>query len=228
MQKALRAKQSVARPELLSDEVRVQQTLSIGDEGGMTIIDVLPHSDIIVCTAGKLVNEIKGSLVAFKDLALMVLDECHHARKNSPYAKLMEKYLEEKQKRGARDLPQVVGLTASPGAGDNPKLEMDKTIDHLISLCALMDATGGIKVVRENVAELDRYTNKPTHTVKILNCRDQGEEFIRLLTDEMTKLEDLVSLKSSIKKWSQEYETCVQKEKPNRQQKLDYCLVACI
>ena len=54
MQKALRAKQSVASPELLSDEVRVQQTMSIGDEGGMTIKDVLPESDIIVCIAGKL------------------------------------------------------------------------------------------------------------------------------------------------------------------------------
>ena len=186
---------------------------SIGDDVGLTIKDVLPHHDIIVCTAGKLVNEIKGSLVAFSNLGLMVLDECHHARKNAPHAKIMEKYLKEKQKSGAKGLPQVVGLTASPGAGDNPKLEMDKTIDHLISLCALMDATSGIKVVRENVAELDRYTNKPTHTVKILNCRDQGEEIIRLITDEMTKLEGLVNLKSPIKKWSQEYETCVQKEK---------------
>ena len=81
---------------------------SIGDEGGMTIKDVLPHSDVIVCTVGKLLNEIKGSLVDFRDFGLMVLDECHHARKNSPYAKMMEKYLEEKQKSGARNLPQVV------------------------------------------------------------------------------------------------------------------------
>ena len=186
---------------------------SIGDEGGMTIKDVLPHSDIIVCTAGKLVNEIKGSLVAFRDLGLMVLDECHHARKSAPYAKMMEEYLEEKQESGARGLPQVVGLTASPGAGDNPNMEMDKTIDHLISLCALMDARSGIKVVRENVAELDQYTNKPTFTLNILNRRDPEEEFIRLITDEMTRLEGLVDLKCSFKKWSQEYETCVQQKK---------------
>ena len=44
--------------ELLSDEVRVKQTMNIGDEDGMTIKNVLPDSDIIVCTAGKLVNEI--------------------------------------------------------------------------------------------------------------------------------------------------------------------------
>ena len=41
---------------------------------------------------------------------------------------------------------QVVGcMTASPGAEDNPNLEMDNTIDHLISLCALMDVRSGIK-----------------------------------------------------------------------------------
>ena len=182
---------------------------SIGDEGGMTIKDVLPHDDIIVCTAGKLLNEIKESLVDFRDLGLMVLNECHHARKNSPYAKMMEKYLEEKQKSGARDLPQVVGLTASPGAGENPTLKDDKTIDHLISLCALMDATNGIKVVRENAAELDRYTNKPTLTLKIPSRHDLNEEFIWLITDEMKRFEGLVDLKSPFRKWSQEYETCV-------------------
>ena len=191
---------------------------SIGDEGGMTIKDVLPHDDIIVCTAGKLVNEIKASLVSFSDIGLMVLDECHHTRKSAPYAKMMEKYLEEKQKSG---LPQVVGLTASPGAGENPTLEDDKTIDHLISLCALMDATSGIKVVRKNVSELDQYTNKPTFTLNILNRRDPEEEFIRLVTDEMTRLEGLVDLKSPFRKWSQEYETCVQQKKLPLEMSLD-------
>ena len=204
---------------------------SIGDEVGMTIKDVLPHDDIIVCTAGKLVNEIKASLVAFSDLGLMMLDECHHTRKSAPYAKMMEKYLEEKQKSGVEGLPQVVGLTASPGAGDNPNLEMDKTIDHLIALCALMDATSGIKVVRQNVAELDLYTNKPTFTLNILNRRDPEEEFIRLITDEMIRLEGLVDLKSPFRKWSQEYETCAQQKKlplevsPNPKLRNNICIL---
>ena len=187
---------------------------SVGDDAGMTIKDVLPLNDIIVCTAGKLVNEIvKDRLVTFNDLGLLVLDECHHARKNAPHAKLMETYLERKKERGAAGLPQVIGLTASPGAGENPTLKEDKTIDHLISLCALMDATSGIMVVRENVAELHQFTTKPTITLRILNQRDPGEEFICLITDEMTKLEVQVDLKSPHKKWSQEYETCVQQKK---------------
>ena len=186
---------------------------SIGDDTGMTIKDVLPHNDIIVCTAGKLLNEIKSSLVAFSDLGLMVLDECHHARKNAPHARMMERYLEKKKKRKADGLPQVIGLTASPGAGENPALEMDKTIDHLISLCALMDATSGIQIVRENVNELDHCTNKPTFTLKILNRRNPREEFVHCITDEMIRLEKLVDLKSPFSKWSQEYETSVQQKK---------------
>ena len=186
---------------------------SIGDGSSLRIKDILPYSDIIVCTAGKLVEEIEESFIVFSSLGLMVLDECHHARKNSPYAKMMERYLDDKKKNGARDLPQVVGLTASPGAGENPNLEMDKTIDHLISLCALMDATSGIKVVRENVAELDHYTNKAIFNLKVHKSRDPGEEFIQLITGEMTRLEDLVHLKFPFKKWSQKYESCVQKEK---------------
>ena len=190
-----------------------QVECSIGDDVGLTIKDVLPHSDIIVCTPGKLVNEIKLNLFTFYNLGLMVLDECHHTRKSDPYAKLMEKYLEDKKKSGAKGLPQVVGLTASPGAGENPNLEMDKTIDHLISLCALMDATSGIKVVAENVTELDQHTSKPTQTLKIHNRRDPEEEFIRCITHEMTMLENLVCFKSHFKKWAQEYEACVQQEK---------------
>ena len=194
---------------------------SIGDEGGMTIKDVLPDSDIVVCTAGKLVNEIKAILVVFSDLGLMVLDECHHTRKSAPYAKIMEMYLKEKQKSGARGIPQVVGLTASPGAGQNPTLEDDKTIDHLISLCALMDATSGIKVVRKNVTELDQCTNKPTFTLKISRRRDPNEVFIRLITDEMKWLEGVVGLKSPFRKWSQEYETCIQQKKLPLEMSLD-------
>ena len=192
---------------------KAQVESCIGDEGGLRIKDVLPHSNIIVCTAGKLVDEIEGSLIAFRSLGLMVLDECHHARKNSPYAKMMERYLDEKKKSGAKCVPQVVGLTASPGAGENPNLEMQKTIDHLISLCALMDATSGIKVVKQNVVELNQYTNKTIFTLKIHRCRDPGENFIRLITDEMIWLENLVHLKFPFKKWSQQYESCVQKEK---------------
>jgi len=59
--------------------------LKIGDEARLTIKDVLPDNDVIVCTAGKLESEIKDELVTFNDLGLLVLDECHHTHKKDPH-----------------------------------------------------------------------------------------------------------------------------------------------
>ena len=168
--------------------------MQLGD-GGLRIKDVLPYSDIIVCTSGKLANEIIDELVTFNGLGLLVIDECHHACKKEPYAIVMEKYMEHKKKCGGAGLPQ-----ATPGAGDNPTLNKDKTIDHLISLCTLMDAASGTVVVRENVVELDQFSPKPIVTLKTPSQHDPAEEFIRIIIDEMTRLEKLVDLGPPCKK----------------------------
>ena len=89
-----------------------------------------------------------------------------------------------------------------------------------------MDARNGITVVRENVAELDQFTNKPAIALRILNQRDPREEFIQVITDEMTKLEEQVDLKprNPQNKWSQEYEASVQEKKLSLEKSLDPAL----
>ena len=116
------------------------------DDGGPAIFDLLPHHDIIVCKAGKILDAIKGGKVTFDMISLIVIDECHHTKKSSPQANVMLRYLQCKKKDPSK-VPQVMGLTASPGAGDNPHLDRKIIIDHLVNLCALMDATSGIKMV---------------------------------------------------------------------------------
>jgi len=56
---------------------------------------------------------------------------------------------------------QVVGLTASPGAGSANNREA--AAEHILELCANMDATD-ISTIRneKNILELIRYANKPT------------------------------------------------------------------
>ena len=185
---------------------------SMGD-GGPAVFDLLPHNDIIVCTAGKLLDAIKAGKVTFDKISLIVIDECHHTKKNSPQANVMVRYLEYKEADGSK-VPQVMGLTASPGAGDNPHLDEKKTIDHLVNLCALMDATSGIKMVKEHQEELDRNTNKPSNTLEIPQCRSEGEIFIQNIVQEMTKYEHTVpNFNCSFPRWSQEYETIVQQFK---------------
>ena len=184
-----------------------------GDDAVLSTIQLLlEEEDVIVCTAGKLLNELSDSKVRLDEISLIVVDECHHTRKNAPYTRVMGCYLKEKQS-GRGELPQVVGLTASPGAGDNPRLDLDKTIDHLNSLCALMDATSGIKTVTDNIEELDKHTNKPTFRLQIFPCRDSSEAFIAKITKEMANLEIMVGLWCPFQRWSQQYETAIQQKK---------------
>ena len=185
---------------------------SMGD-GGPAISDLLPHHDIIVCTAGKLLDSIRGGKVTFDKISLIVIDECHHTKKSSPQANVMLRYLECKAEDSSK-VPQVMGLTASPGAGDNPHLDKKVTIDHLVNLCALMDATSGIKMVEEHQEELDSNTNKPSSTLDILPSRSEDEPFIQTIVQEMRRCEQTVpNFKCSFPKWSQEYETIVQQLK---------------
>ena len=189
-----------------------QVSCCIGDDTNNSIktsIDDGHH--IIVCTAGKLLDDQKCGRVSLSDFSLVVFDECHHTRKNSPYAGLMIRYIQMKSEKAT--LPQVMGLTASPGAGDNPNLEKTVTIDHLVKLCALMDATSGIKMVRMNKRELEEHTNKPDYNVENSKDRESNEPFIVNVVALMQELERRVSFTCPFNRWSQKYETQVQQKK---------------
>uniref|UniRef100_A0A8C5WIT9 RNA helicase n=1 Tax=Leptobrachium leishanense TaxID=445787 RepID=A0A8C5WIT9_9ANUR len=70
------------------------------------------------------------------DFTLLIIDECHHTHKNGVYNKLMEEYLIKKL-RGERNLPQILGLTASPGTGR--ATSMEKAVEHIMQVCANLD-----------------------------------------------------------------------------------------
>lgn len=181
---------------------------SMGD-GGPTIIDLLPHSDIIVSTAGKFLYSLKEDKISFGQISLMIIDECHHTKKSSSQANIMVRYLKSKAKDVSK-VPQVMGLTVIPGAGISPNLDEKKTIDHLVNLCSLMDATSGIKIVEDNIEEFDHICRKPTFTLEILPSRSDIEPFIQTIIHTMENCEQTISkFMSSFPKWSQEYEATV-------------------
>lgn len=100
-----------------------------------------------------------------------------------------------------------------------------------------MDATRGIVTMKKHLEELERYTNKLSFTLEVLQGRDPKEPFISTIVCEMEKLEKHVPLlQSKFPKWSQEYETQVQHQKqaieystdPNfRDQISTLCLFCC-
>ncbi len=185
-----------------------------GDTSNTVADSIRENNHISVCTAGKLLDEMRRNMVQFHQLSLMVFDECHHARKGHPYARLMECYLDYREKKEGK-LPQIIGMTASPGAGDNPELNKKKTIDHLLNLAALMNATSGFKSVTRNLEELQESTKNSEISCKILQPREaSGDPFILQVAEEMSWLEGFVpKVKNTFNRWSQEYETRIQQVK---------------
>ena len=184
-----------------------------GENVRMVADSIKQENNVSICTAGKLLEEIRKGQVNFDQISLMILDECHHAQKSHPYAQLMELYLEYEEERPLSKLPQVIGMTASPGAGENRDMDKRKTINHLMKLAALLNATGSFKVVSdlENMKELQRYSKNSSSTRKILRPRDKSDPLIECIVAEMERLEEpFPSLKNGYKKWSQEYEASVQ------------------
>eukprot|EP00731_Ephydatia_muelleri_P033849 Em0039g35a len=188
----------------------------VGDDTGGSVRMAITDNEIVVCTAGKLwdeLQEMNDRSLKFTHFSLMVIDECHNARKSSPQANVMTKYLKEKLIENNVNLPLVLGLTASPGAGDKRVPTLDSTYDYLISLCALMDATEGIVSVKSNKDELEQHTKKSTSILKHYPGRDANEMLIQEVLKVMKMWEKEIDLRTIYKPWEQRYETEIQKIK---------------
>ena len=64
-------------------------------------------------------------LLFVAEFTLMVIDQCHHTQKGGVYNHIMIRYLKQKHRNAGLvkelktpvPLPQILGLTASPGVG---------------------------------------------------------------------------------------------------------------
>ena len=57
-------------------------------------------------------DAVAHGFISISNLALLVMDECHHAVKNHPYSKIMTDWYHPAKKKG-RAVPKVLGLSAS-------------------------------------------------------------------------------------------------------------------
>uniref|UniRef100_A0AAR2KXZ6 RNA helicase n=1 Tax=Pygocentrus nattereri TaxID=42514 RepID=A0AAR2KXZ6_PYGNA len=113
---------------------------------------VVEKNDIIICTAQILENSLAKAKQGDEDgiklsqFTLMVIDECHHTQKGGVYNHIMIRYLKQKHKNAGLvkemktpiPLPQILGLTASPGVG-GAKTQL-KAEEHILRICANLDA----------------------------------------------------------------------------------------
>ena len=169
--------------------------------------------DVVVCTAGKLRKELKTKNVQMTDFSLIVADECHHAGRPSNYVDIMEFYIRLKHSTvDHAPLPQVVGMTASPGAGRG-KASLDKVVEHQVSLCANLDAVAGIVTVRMNVDELESIRNEPRSYLEVREERNPNDPLISSVVSSMQTLEAFIGEVQCVARGSSKYESWLQNEK---------------
>ncbi|NXB46128.1 DHX58 helicase, partial [Leucopsar rothschildi] len=124
---------------------QLQDTFTVtsisGDTSHKTFFaNLVKKNDIVICTAQILQNALVSTEedmhVALTDFSLLVIDECHHTHKDAVYNKIMLRYLQHKL-NGEQHLPQVLGLTASPGTGRATSFE--EAVEHILQICANLD-----------------------------------------------------------------------------------------
>lgn len=134
--------------------------------------EVVKSYDVIISTAQILENSLfnresgEDDGVQLSDFSLIIIDECHHTNKEAVYNNIMRRYLKQKlknntlkkQNKPVIPLPQILGLTASPGVGGAKK--QSEAEKHILNICANLDAFT-IKTVNENLGQLKHQIKEP-------------------------------------------------------------------
>uniref|UniRef100_A0A673FTJ6 RNA helicase n=1 Tax=Sinocyclocheilus rhinocerous TaxID=307959 RepID=A0A673FTJ6_9TELE len=161
---------------------------------------IMEQNDIIICTAQILENSLAKAKngdedgIKLSQFTLMVIDECHHTKKGGVYNHIMIRYLKQKhqnqllkkQEKSPVPLPQILGLTASPGVGGAMSQQMAE--EHILQICANLDAfTIKTKTFKEEEAK--------TPYKRIAKAEERKEDpfgdVIKKIMDEIHKHADL-------------------------------------
>ncbi|XP_070598560.1 antiviral innate immune response receptor RIG-I isoform X1 [Erythrolamprus reginae] len=160
-----------------------------GENSSSTPADiVIEQNDIIVMTPQTLLNSLNNRTIpSLSIFTLMIFDECHNTTGNNPYNMLMFKYLDLKLKQGVSSLPQIVGLTASPGIGNAKSVA--EAIEYICKICASLNIEV-ISTVRKNIKDLEEIVHKPEKLIRFVGSRPKNR-FMDIVSQMMSKAEDL-------------------------------------
>ncbi|NXV15947.1 DHX58 helicase, partial [Cepphus grylle] len=168
---------------VLQKDFRV--TAISGDSSHKTFFAcAVKESDVVICTAQILQNALASgeeeTRVELTDFSLLVIDECHHTHKEAVYNKIMLNYLQRKLS-GQQDLPQVLGLTASPGTGGATTFK--GAVEHILQICANLD-TEKIMSAQEELQQLQSHVPQPRKQYDLCQERAQdpfGEQLKKMM-----------------------------------------------
>ncbi|CAC5401441.1 DDX58 [Mytilus coruscus] len=129
-------------------------------------VNTIENSSLMFMTPQSLSNHLTEKAeakVSIADFTLIILDECHHTYDNSNYNELMSYYRKAKYGEKLSTLPQVLGLTASPGTKKAKVFHSAK--NHLHTVMGNL-AVSKLSIVRRYKDELLQYTTIPEKVLK--------------------------------------------------------------
>ncbi|KAL8855412.1 MAG: hypothetical protein Q9178_007950 [Gyalolechia marmorata] len=109
--------------------------------------------NIVVCTHQVLLDALIHGFVHTEKMPLLVFDEAHHCVRSHPANKTMQNFYHAKRREGRRELPNILGLTASP------VVRKEKTIEQNLSAIS--------KTPKQNREELQRFVHGPDMAVLV-------------------------------------------------------------
>ncbi|XP_067397041.1 ATP-dependent RNA helicase DHX58 [Emydura macquarii macquarii] len=178
----------------LTDRFRVTPISSDSDQKFFFAQEV-KLNEVVICTAQILQNGLTSQdedmHVELTDFSLLVIDECHHTHKDAVYNQIMEDYLERKLK-GQKKLPQILGLTASPGTGGAVSLKGAR--EHILQICANLD-TAKIMSSQKHRVLLDTQVPQPRKQYNVSQERPR-DPFGRKLKETMREIHRYLDVRS--------------------------------
>ncbi|XP_012441319.1 endoribonuclease Dicer homolog 2 [Gossypium raimondii] len=106
-----------------ADAVEMHTDLNVGKYWGDMQVDFwdgekwkqeLDKYEVLVMTPQILLDGLRHSFFKINMIKVLIIDECHHARGNHPYASIMREFYHRHLEAGASNLPRIFGMTASP------------------------------------------------------------------------------------------------------------------
>lgn len=118
---------------------------------------------VTVMTPQVLINELTRKSdersISFKNISMLLFDECHNANKKHPFKQILDLFHDAKQDRKSSNPQiQIVGVTASPGVGKHK--DRAKVKANLLELMASLNVTLPPTTVKANLDELERHQNE--------------------------------------------------------------------
>uniref|UniRef100_A0A8C1N7U1 RNA helicase n=1 Tax=Cyprinus carpio TaxID=7962 RepID=A0A8C1N7U1_CYPCA len=160
---------------------------------------IIEQNDIIICTAQILENSLAKAKngdedgIKLSQFTLMVIDECHHTKKGGVYNHIMIRYLKQKhqnqllkkQEKSPVPLPQILGLTASPGVGG--AMSQQRAEEHILQVSATPTPSNYIQF---RCGLFKKVTIKPVYGM----LKDPFGDVIKKIMDEIHEHADLKPL----------------------------------